>query len=127
MSRFATRILSLLRTGLLVLVALGLLSQPVVAAISQMHTFAHPEIIDAPAAHAHDEAQPDNSHDEGEQPSHTDGSHGLMHQTSGGAFDRGLVRLELPASSGGEILVPAIDDSVRVTTCLTSPFRPPIT
>lgn len=126
MSRFASRILSLLRTGLLVLVAFGLLSQPVVAAISQLHTFAHPVIVEAPAAHVHDETQPDRPHDEGEQPSHTDGPHGLMHQTSGGAFDRGLVRLELPTSLGGEILVPAIDDSVRVTTRLTSPFRPPI-
>lgn len=127
MSRHASRFLSLLRTGVLVLVALSLLAQPVVAAVSQIHGVGHPEIASAAqAAHEHEDWQAGAPHDEDEPSGHTDGSHGLMHQTCGGAFDRGVVRLELPSPVGSEIRVPAPDDSVRITTRLTSPFRPPI-
>ena len=79
--------------------AVSLLTRPVVSAISEMHAAAHPELAAHGAGeHSHgdaaDDADAGRTSDEG-QPEHTDGLHGLMHQASGGAFDRGVAALEI--------------------------------
>lgn len=114
----------------MVLMALGLLTRPVVTAISEMHAVAHPELAAHDASeHSHGEsvdvADAGRTSDDG-QPEHTEGPHGLMHQSSGGAFDRGIAALEVPIVSGRHLLVPAVGNTARIPERLSSPFRPPI-
>ena len=133
MSKGIRRLRQLLCTSLLVLMAFGLLTRPVVTAISEMHAVAHPELVaHSGGEHSHGEggteadADNDRRSSDGEQPGHTDGPHGLMHQASGGAFDRGIAALEVPIVSGRHLLVPAVSDTARIPERLSSPFRPPI-
>lgn len=129
-SRYARQLRQLLCTSLLVLMAVSLLTRPVVSAISEIHAAAHPELAAHGAGeHSHgdaaDDADAGRTSDEG-QPEHTDGLHGLMHQASGGAFDRGVAALEVPTVSGRHLLVPAVGNIARIPERLSSPFRPPI-
>ena len=130
MSKTARQLRQLFCTSLLVLMALGLLTRPVVSATSEMHPVAHPELAAYGAdEHSHGESAEDadaGRTSEDGQPEHTDGLHGLMHQASGGAFDRGIAALEVPIVSGRHLLVPAVSDTARIPERLSSPFRPPI-
>ncbi len=78
----------LLRTALLVLLALGIVVQPVLGAMSELHEVEH--AISAQFDHAHDHGD-DHAHDQdvaanhehggnGSDPDHATGSHGLLHQ-----------------------------------------------
>lgn len=124
MPHFTRRLPYLLRTSLLVLLALGLLTKPVLTAISGVHSVAHPEIAAVDGhGHSHDIQQ------DGEDPmeDHAQGSHGLMHQTgAGGAFDHGTARLDLPTAVQVASLLPPANQRPPSKARLTSPFRPPI-
>lgn len=124
MSRSIRQLPYFLRTSLLVLLALGLLTKPVLTAISEIHTLAHPELIAADDhGHSHD-VQTD---DDERKADHTQGSHGLMHQAgAGGAFDHSTARLDLPMAVPNASLLPAANPRPPSQARLTSPFRPPI-
>lgn len=123
-SRFIRQLSCLMRASLLVLLALGLLTKPVLSAVSEIHTLAHPELITADDhGHSHD-VQTD---DDERKADHTQGSHGLMHQAGpGGAFDHSTARLDVPMAAPYAALLPAANPRPRSSARLTSPFRPPI-
>lgn len=132
-SKCARQLRQLLCTSLLVLMVLGLLTRPVVTAVSEMHAVAHLELVAHKGGeHSHGdgatdaEADNDRRSGDGEQPGHTDGPHGLMHQAAGGAFDRSVAALEVPVLSGRHLLVSAAGNAARMPERLSSPFRPPI-
>lgn len=124
MPRFARQLPFLLRASLLVLLALGLLTRPVLTAISGVHAVAHPELAAVDDhGHSHDIQQDD----EDRRDNHAQGSHGLMHQAgAGGAFDHSTARLDLPTAVHVASLLPPASQRPPSKPRLTSPFRPPI-
>lgn len=87
----------LLRTALLVLLALGMVVQPALGSLGELHEVEHAVVAQSDHGHDHgdDHAHdhdPDASHDhggDGSDPDHATGSHGLLHQS-------GTVSVTLP-------------------------------
>lgn len=114
-----------LRTLLLVLVALGVLIQPALAVASELHSIDHAAVTDGGdghEGHRHlEDGQP-----EGDDPDHTLGLHGLMHQGNfGTSFMPPMDTLWL-----GPIALPValsgFDDAVPAVQPLSQLLRPPI-
>lgn len=109
----------LLANAALLLLALALVVQPVLAAVGELHAVGH-------ATHTVSTDGDGHASDE-DDPAHASGAHALLHQAvPGGACD------VLPTASPGPVVgcltvePPLTDPQARPTMLLTLPFRPPI-
>ena len=117
---------SLLRIALLALVALGVLMQPVLRSVGDLHDLEHTMALQSDHGHSHHdghEAPPG----EDEAPGNPQGLHGLLHQYG----TVGSMALLEPASLLASAPVTGEPpDRTHVpgppASRLTSPFRPPI-
>lgn len=118
---------SLLRTALLVLVAFGMLLQPVLAALGELHEVEHAVALHSDHGHSHHDGHeiPD---DEGDAPGDPVGSHGLLHPCGAAASMALLEPAALLAAPVGMGEPPdRAHASAPRSLHLTLPFRPPIT
>ena len=119
----------LLRTALLVLLALGMVIKPTLGALGELHGAEHATMADAGAhGHAHpaDSDGSDHRHGDERDPDHTLGAHGLLHLSSGVSVTLPdlLVRLLAPSSPGPQL--PESDAPRLPGDSPSFPFRPPI-
>lgn len=118
-----------LRTLLLVLLALGLISRPMLGELGDLHGAEHAAITAAAAlGHAHDavSAGTHHHHDDEADPEHSLGSHGLLHLCSAVtvALPEPMLLLYPPPAAGPSL--PEFE-TPRVRGDPSSlPFRPPI-
>jgi len=119
----ATRLSHLLRTCLLALLVLGLAVNPALAFVGELHGADH-ALVAAEDGHHHDDA---GLHDEAPDSDHTEGAHGLLHQSSsGGAFTGCVAVIALPAAPYGPVVFALPTPLPVPLQHLTGPFRPPI-
>ena len=117
---------SFLHAALLVLVAIGVLLQPVLGALGELHGLEHAAALQSDHGHSHHDGhdQPDDGDDALGDPI---GEHGLLHQ-GGVATSMALIEpafLLLPPISVGDPLDRSHAPGPP-TSRLTLPFRPPI-
>jgi hypothetical protein len=120
-----------LRTALLVLLVLGMVVSPTLAAVGELHGADHALAATGDDAHGHTHPADDVHHDHGDggdgsDPGHATGGHGLMHQ---GASLSVTMPDEPPAVSGvalGEPLLPEFRRLQLPGDSPNLPFRPPI-
>ncbi len=123
MLSFAARLSKLLRTSLLALLVLGLAVNPALAFVGELHGADHALLVEADGHH-HDDA---GLHDDAPGSDHTDGTHGLLHQSSsGGAFTDCVAVIALPAAAFGPVVFALPATTSAPLQHLTGPFRPPI-
>lgn len=117
---------SLLRTALLVLVALGVLMQPILTSLSELHGLEHAVAVHSDHGHSHHDGHDDPPADD-DAPGDPIGLHGLMHTCN--------VAASMTFPEAGLLVtayVAASDPPDRAhpfgppDTHLTLPFRPPI-
>ena len=117
---------SFLRYALLVVMALGVLLQPVLAAMGELHDVEHAVAVQSDHGHAHHDGHDDPAGDN-EGPGDPIGAHSLLHQ---GVAAASVALLE--PSFHLVSPMPAGDPPASVhptgppTAPLTLPFRPPI-
>jgi hypothetical protein len=117
---------NLLHTALLVLVAFGMLLQPVLAALGDLHEVEHAVALHSDHGHSHHDGH-EVPEDEGEVPGDPVGSHGLLHACGAAAPVALLEPVSLTAAAvatgdppdRGYVHGPPVSR-------LTLPFRPPI-
>lgn len=122
------RIRRILRSAVLVLLMLGMVINPALAAVSELHGLEHAAMAASEGTHEH--AHPDGSHHhhpgDDVDPEHTSGLHGLMHQTGSLAetLPEGLstMLVQLPPEAD----LPESGMSHRPGDSPNLPFRPPI-
>ncbi len=128
------RLSKFLRTSFLALLVLGLMIQPLLAQLGELHAAEHAMLV-ATDAHGHDH-DADSDHDayidseDGRNPDqddHATGAHGLMHQSGGFTTLTGLVSsMSVPKLYARMPDLP-IPDAIGVRNAVpSSPFRPPI-
>lgn len=111
----------LLVKAALLLLALAMLVQPVLAAVGELHAVEH----GAHAANAH--GDDDHAPHEEDDPAHALGVHALLHQSaSAGASDVFPAALPVPVLLLSTVDLPGADAPGPPKTVLTLPFRPPI-
>ena len=120
---FPSRHRRLLQTCAFALLLLGLLCQPVLGFVGELHAIEHAAVAGHADEHAGDHA--DAAGDEGE-PDHALGEHGLLHQCSGGASSIPPAHPMLVLATGPTTTLPIVEASQPVGAVLTLPFRPPI-
>lgn len=104
----------------LLLLALAMLVQPVLAAVGELHAVDHASHV----ASVHDE---DHAPHEEDDPAHALGTHALLHQpTCGGACAVFPAALPVPSFLPATVDLPGADAPGPPRTVLTIPFRPPI-
>lgn len=121
----------LFRLLLVATVVSGLLLQPVISALADLHALEHLAALDGDHGHHHD-ADPDHEHppsnpaDEG-APADPGGLHGILHASVGmgaiAVFDAPLFHSACPTGSDPPW---ASTHAGPITSEPTSPFRPPI-
>jgi|APMI01.1.fsa_nt_gi hypothetical protein len=114
-----------LRTLLLVLVALGVVIQPMLAIASELHGVDHAAVVIGDAGHEghqHD----DDGQPEGGDPNHAFGLHGLMHQGSAGASSLPPMFFTLAAVPQSASVLSWLDDTAPSGPPLGQVHRPPI-
>lgn len=117
----------LLRASFLALLVLGLMIKPVLAQLSALHAAEHAVAV-AADAHGHDHGA-DGTDDDGdpEQDDHTNGAHGLMHQSGGSTTLTGLAASMFVPMVYARMPDLPIPDAIGVPHEVpSSPFRPPI-
>ena len=115
---------SFLQACAFALLLLGVVCKPVLAFVGELHAVEHAAL----AGHAddHDSGHGDDHGNDGEDPGHALGGHGLLHQCSGGtgsipSLHPLLILTVVPAT-----VLPPVDASPPARPTLTLPFRPPI-
>ncbi|WP_162616009.1 hypothetical protein [Solilutibacter oculi] len=117
---------SFLRTALLVLVVLGMLIQPALAALGDLHEIEHAAALHSDHGHAHHDGH-EVPADDKDAPGDPLGIHSLLHP-SGAAASMALIEpvVLLPSlMAEGESPVRAYASGPPMSR-LTLPFRPPI-
>lgn len=128
---FARRHVTFLRLLLVAWVACGLLIQPVLAALSELHALEHATALDSDHHHDHvggdDRAVTLQASPDGETPHDLTGLHGLLHAYAGMSA---VAVLDLPtlecACLNGSDPPSATPDRGRFASHPSFPFRPPI-
>jgi hypothetical protein len=126
MLRASIRRHPVLHTILLVMLALGLMIKPTLAAVGQIHEMTEQTALAAAADHddqAHDE------HDHGEperDPDHAMGSHGLLHQVDASASTGLLIGPVSTASPPPCVVLPSHREAAERSGPPSTLFRPPI-
>lgn len=118
----------LLRTALLVMLALGVMIKPVLAGVSDLHqVMDHAPLPSEDHGHDHDPDQEGHDHGEPDQhPKHAQGAHGLMHQTDAGSSTGSLGSLTLSTSLPPQVVLPSHREAFKRDCRQSSLFRPPI-
>ena len=119
----------LLRTSLLVLLVLGMVVSPVLAAVGEVHDMEHAAMADRHDAHDHAHATDSNHHDHRDgavDPDHATGGHGLMHQAGGVSVTLPDATLAISMQLASEPLLPELGRSRLPGDSPSLPFRPPI-
>lgn len=122
------RHLGLFKTALLVLLALGMVVQPVLGAISDLHGAEHAAMADVASDHGHAHGDDADHGHEGAAPGpdHVKGTHVLMHLDVGLAVALTESVVRVPAGIPESLAHPEADaDGLPVATPHL-PFRPPI-
>lgn len=119
----------LLRSALLVLLALGMTIQPTLAALGELHGVEHAVAAQSDDGHGHAHPVDSASHEHPGAPSdpdHATGQHGLLHQCASGSFalPEAIVSLSRPAPSGSRL--PQAGPFHLPGDAPSLPFRPPI-
>ncbi len=122
MPLIAARFLKRLRASLLAFLVLGLVINPSLTFVSELHGADHAVATQADGHH-HDNA---GLHDGAPDSDHTEGTHGLLHQSSGGAFSDSVAVITLPAVVYALVMVALPTPLTVALQHLTGPFRPPI-
>ena len=122
MPRVYPHLRTILRTGFLVLLMLGVMVRPMINQLSALHDVEHATLAGA-NDHGHDHPDDRNATPD---PDHSAGAHGLMHQadtsSSANIWTAWIALPVVPASSK----LPLADLASTRPQQLTSPFRPPI-
>ena len=123
MRLFTARLSILLRASLLALLVLGLAVNPALTFVGELHGADHALLAEA-GGHHHDEA---GLHDDAPDTDHTEGAHGLLHQSSGGgAFSDSVAVITLPAVAYEPVVIALPTPLPVPLQHVTGPFRPPI-
>jgi len=123
MTLFAARLSTLLRASLLALLVLGLAVNPTLTFVGELHGADHTRAVNA-VGHHHDEA---GLHDDAPDTDHTEGAHGLLHQSSGGgSFSDSVAVIKLPAVPYEPVVIALPTPLPVPLQHVTGPFRPPI-
>lgn len=110
----------LLGKAALLLLALAMLVQPMLAAVGELHAVEHGSHV----ASAHDD---DHAPHEEDDPAHALGAHALLHQsTYGGACAVLSAALPVPSFLPATVDLSGADAPGLPRSVLTLPFRPPI-
>jgi hypothetical protein len=110
----------LLAKAVLLLLAIAVLVQPVLAGVGELHAVEH----GTHEATAHDD---DHAPHEEDDPAHALGAHALLHQAaSAGASDVFPCALPMPAFLLLTVDLPGADVLGAPKAVITLPFRPPI-
>lgn len=125
------RLSRLLRASFLAMLVLGLVIQPVVAQLSDLHAVEHAAAAIAEHGHDHGPGNVNLADTHGDeapgQDDHSAGSHGLMHQAGGSStLTASALALSVPS-----VYAPAADLPMPASARIpqqspTNPFRPPI-
>ena len=117
---------SVLRTALLVLLAFGLLVQPVLKALGELHDVEHAVAMQSDHGHPHHDGHEMPPGDD-EAPGDAFGLHGLLHMCAPAAPMAPCEMAGVPAPLVATGDPPdGADASGAPTSRMTSPFRPPI-
>ena len=111
---------SLLQACAFALLLLGLLCEPILDFVGELHAVEHAAL----ASHVGDHG--DDHGNNGEEEGHAVGGHGLMHQYSGGAGSIPPVHPVIAMGLIPSATLPAVEASPPIGSILTLPFRPPI-
>ncbi|TAK38647.1 MAG: hypothetical protein EPO30_03735 [Lysobacteraceae bacterium] len=119
-----------LRATLLVLLALGVVVNPLLGAVSELHGVEHAATADVVDDHGHGHAHPTGTDHRGGIPEpdadHSLGSHGLLHQGAGVTAALPEVLSVLPSDAPAQTRI-AVPEPPHLPDDLASlPFRPPI-
>lgn len=129
----ARRHLQFVRLLLIAWVVCGLLVQPVMGVLGELHAIEHAAAVDADHGHHHDYATAGHDHHDlqigpdGKAPDVPSPLHGLLHAYVGmSAADlHAPPALDCPSPVGGDPPL-AGPECGRFASCPSSPFRPPI-
>lgn len=119
----------LLRTALLVLLVLGMVVSPVLAAVGELHAMEHAAVTASDGAHDHAHAADSDHHDhhgDPVDPDHATGGHGLMHQAGSVSVTLPDAAFTISMQSSSEPLLPGFGRSHLPGDSPSLPFRPPI-
>ena len=122
-----------LRTALLVLLVLGMVVSPTLAAVGELHGVEHAVAAASDDAHGHTHSADNDHHHhhhdhdgDGSDPEHATGGHGLMHQGASMSVTMPDEPLALSVVALGEPLLPEFRRLHLPGDSPTLPFRPPI-
>ena len=118
-----------LRTALLVLVVLGMVVSPTLAAVGEVHGIQHAVAAGSDDAHGHTHSADSDPHDPGgdeSDPEHATGGHGLMHQSASLSVTMPDEPLAVSEVAPGEPLLPEFRRLHLPGDSPNLPFRPPI-
>jgi hypothetical protein len=118
-------------TALRVLLMLGMVVNPVLAAVGELHGMEHASLAAGGEAHDHDHAhtshiQPHDHRGGGDDPDHATGGHGLLHQVVGGTdpLPDSPLRISMQPACG--LHLPECSRCQLPGDSPDLPFRPPI-
>lgn len=115
--------------ALRLLLALGMVLNPVLAAVGELHGMEHAAMASGDDVHDHAHASDPEAHDHlggGGESDHASGGHGLLHQVGSPSDPLPDIALDIPVQS---VSGPLLPESVRSHLPGDSPdlpFRPPI-
>lgn len=119
----------LLRTALLVLLVLGMVVSPVLAAVGELHAMEHAAMAANDSAHDHvglADSDPHDHHGSEVDPDHATGRHGVMHQAASVLVTLPATALDISMQSADESFLPEFGRSHLPADSPSLPYRPPI-
>lgn len=119
----------LLRASFLALLMLGLLVGPLLSKLSEIHAVEHGMAIGPLAdghGHSHDDAADPHTDGSAPEDDHTDGAHGLMHQSGGQTTFALAAEIGIPCAPRRTESPPNLTRSGLPQQPPSNPFRPPI-
>lgn len=115
--------------ALRLLLALGMVVNPVLAAVGELHGMEHAAMASGDDVHAHAHASDSQAHDHhggGGESGHASGGHGLLHLVGSPSDPLPDIALDIPAQSASGPLLPESGQSHLPGDSPNLPFRPPI-
>lgn len=116
-------------TALRVLLMLGMVVNPVLAAVGELHGMEHAAMASGDDVHDHahaSDSQPHDHHGGGDDSDHASGGHGLLHQTGSAADPLPDATLDISVRAASGPLLPDSGRSHLPGDSPDLPFRPPI-
>jgi hypothetical protein len=115
--------------ALRLLLALGMVVNPVLAAVGELHGMEHAAMASAEDMHDHahgSDSQPQDHHGGGDDSDHASGGHGLLHQAGSASDPLPDIALGISVASASGPLLPESGRSHLPGDSPDLPFRPPI-